>query len=81
VFRILLEIKEISKKGLKNNIVIAKCWNIIRAFSGEDSYIPRYLQTIEKELLGLFSLMKNPEKIEFDDEILQVLTNFMKKGK
>ena len=60
---------------------MSKCWNIIKVIAGIDVFIPVYLNSIEKELLPLFEYLQFPEKIEFDDEILTVVSIFLKKAK
>ena len=42
VQRILIELKSCHEKGEKNNIIINKCWNIIRLISELDSFMPTY---------------------------------------
>ena len=66
---------------MKNNIILQKCLNILRTISESDAFIPKYLDSIEKVLIPLFEYMEFPERIEFDDEILQIITNFMKRTK
>jgi len=40
VQRILLELKSCHEKGEKNNIIINKCWNILRLICELDSFMP-----------------------------------------
>ena len=40
VKRIVLELKQCHEKGEKNNLIINKCWNIIRQIVEFDSFIP-----------------------------------------
>jgi hypothetical protein len=48
VQRILIELKNCHEKGEKNNIVINKCWNVIRQIIEMGSFIPRYYDQIEE---------------------------------
>lgn len=42
VHRILTELKSCHEKGEKNNLIINKCWNVIRQSVEYDSFIPAY---------------------------------------
>jgi hypothetical protein len=48
VQRILVELKNCHEKGEKNNLVINKCWNVIRQIIEMSSFIPRYYDQIEE---------------------------------
>ena len=62
-------------------MIMTKCWNIIKTIAGLEEFIPQYLGVIEQQLLPLFEFMEYPEKIEFDDEVLSIITSFIKKSK
>jgi hypothetical protein len=79
VQRILAELKILHDKGERNNLIINKCWNIIRQIIEIDSFIPTYYDAIENELKPLFEFMVDPSKIEFEDDIILVLKSFIKK--
>ena len=79
--RIFKELKLLQSQNQKTNIILSKCWNIILVMADTDSFIPKYLNEFEKELIPLFDALAFPEKIEFDDEILNLITTFIKKSK
>jgi hypothetical protein len=79
VVRILQELKLCHEKGEKNNIIINKCWNVIRMICELDSFMPTYSREIEETLKPLFEFMMDPEKIEFEDDIVLTIKSFIKK--
>lgn len=81
VQRILIELKSCHEKGEKNNLIINKCWNIIRQILELDAFIPYYYSQLEELLKPLFEFMVDPTKIEFEDDITLVLKTFIKKTK
>ena len=50
---------------------------MIKVISDLDVFIPKHLTAIETQLLPLFQYLEFPEKIEFDDEILIIITKFL----
>lgn len=79
VARVDKEYKELQAKGEKNNMTINQCWNVIRSICEQDAFFPEYLDSIENSLLPMFNYLVNPENIEFDDDMLQVITSLIKK--
>jgi len=47
VARILLELKRCHEKGERNNIIINKCWNVLRMICELGSFLPLYASNIE----------------------------------
>lgn len=60
VQRILVELKNCHEKGEKNNIIISKCWNVIRQIIELNSFIPIYYDQIEEQLKPLFEFITDP---------------------
>ncbi len=81
VMRVISELKICHEKGEKNNLIINKCWNIIRQVVEFDSFIPEFYNNIEGTLKPLFEYILNPENIEFEDDIVLVVKTFIKKTK
>lgn len=79
VQRILIELKNCHEKGEKNNIIINKCWNVLRLICELDSFMPRYAQAIEDAMKPLFEFMIDPTRIEFEDDIVLTLKSFIRK--
>ena len=79
VRRILSELKACHEKGEKNNIIINKCWNVIRMVCELDSFMPRYAMQIEDLLKPLYEYMSDPTSIEFEDDIILTLKSCIKK--
>jgi hypothetical protein len=80
VARILLELKKCHEKGERNNIIINKCWNVLRMICELGSFLPKYASAIEDSLKPLFEFMLDPSKIEFEDDIVLTIKSFIKKA-
>jgi hypothetical protein len=82
VTRILSEIIKCHEKGERNNLIISKCWNVISAMTmGVESYIALHQAEFEQILLPLFDYINHPDRIEFEDEIVMILKQFIRKSK
>lgn len=79
VVRILAELKRCHEKGERNNIIINKCWNVLRMICELDTFMPVYASPIEECLKPLFEFMVDPGKIEFEDDIVLTIKSFIKK--
>lgn len=79
VQRVLTELKACHERGERNNLIINKCWNVIRMISELDSFMPRYASAIEEQLKPLFEYITDPSKIEFEDDIVLTIRSFIKK--
>lgn len=79
VQRILTELKLCHERGERNNLIINKCWNIIRLITELDTFMPTYATPIEEQLKPLFEFMTDPSKIEFEDDIVLTIRSFIKK--
>ena len=65
-------------EGKKNNMIINKCWNVIRQICEMRQFVIPYCDQMEKVLAPLLLFMKTPEAIEFDDDILLVVGAFIR---
>lgn len=79
VTRIVIELKSCHEKGEKNNIVINKCWNVLRVICESDSFMPRFAAQIENTMKPLFEYMADPSKVEFEDDIVLSVKSFLRK--
>lgn len=79
VQRILAELKGCHERGEKNNLVINKCWNVIRLITELDSFMPRYADQIEEALKPLFEFMVDPRRVEFEDDVVLTLKSLIRK--
>ncbi|MDR3548036.1 MAG: hypothetical protein P4M11_07195 [Candidatus Pacebacteria bacterium] len=79
VLRIEVEFKALLAKGEKNNMVMSQCWNVIRAICETDAFMPEYADPIERALLPMFNYLVDPTKVEFDDDLIQIITTLIKK--
>lgn len=66
---------------MKTNLIINKCWNILKVVSDSENYVPKFVPIIEKELLPLFSLIEHVEKVDFEEEIVLVISSFIRATK
>ena len=62
----------------EGSLVLAKCWNIIKTIT-DSSEVNTYLQDFEKLLTPLFSFLQNPNTINFEDDIVMVILNLIRK--
>ena len=76
VRQVKTEVNESTKVAQKNMIII-KCWNVIRSIGENYVYIP-YFDEIEAKLLPLYDFMEAPEKITFADEIIGLMSSMIK---
>ena len=82
-FRLKFKVKKEKNKAKKRatektnlndyNIIINKCFNIIRMLMHNEKFVINNMQLIEKSLEPLVSYMENPKKIEFDEDIIAVV--------
>lgn len=79
--RILKELSKQEGSAQLSNIYINKSWNIIRSISENPYFLPEYIGIMEKNLFPLFELLKNPYQIDFDEDILLLIAEFIKKSK
>ena len=55
------------------NIIINKCFNIIRMLMYNKEFVINNIQLIENSLTPLVAYMNNPEKIDFDEDIVTIV--------
>ena len=67
--------------GPKTNQTIQQCWNVIRAVTEQETFIPLYQQEIEEALKPLLFYMGNPLQIDFDEDIIQIIATMIRKTK
>lgn len=65
--------KEMMTKGEKNNIIISKCWNVIHGICDNKEFCPKFADSIENAMLPVFNYLANPQDIEFDEDIVDVV--------
>jgi hypothetical protein len=78
--RILNEMSKIKNSKIETNIFINKSWNIIRSASENKYFLPSYVEIMEGQLYPLFELLKDPRQIDFDEDILLLIAEFIKKS-
>lgn len=79
VARVEKEYKALREKGEKNNMTINQCWNVIRSICEQETFFPEHIDSIENSLLPMFNYLVDPTNIEFDDDMLQIITTLIKK--
>jgi len=77
VRRVEKEYKELRAKGEHNNMTINQCWNVIRAICEQKAFFPMYMDKIENAILPMFNYLVDPTNIEFDDDMVQVITTLI----
>lgn len=81
VSRIHTEYAALRAKGEKNNMIMNQCWNAIRCICENNAFYPEFTSSIEHALLPVFEYLTNPTDIEFDDDLIQIITTLIRKGK
>ena len=66
-------------QGGKDSIVVQKCLNILKATTGKKDFTSTFYEDVEKAFLLLFEFMADPTKINFADDILVILKNFIRR--
>lgn len=77
-FKVTSEKSNSNSNGNQYNIIVNKCLNIIRSVTDKADYVKKYINHFEKILDPLFDYMKNPSRIDFDEDIVLILTAFIK---
>ncbi|CAG9324306.1 unnamed protein product [Blepharisma stoltei] len=76
----ILSTSESTKKKKKTNLIISKCWNIIRFIAESENITVEETIDLEQKLIPLFEYLKNPYDIEFDDDIVLFEIALIKKS-
>jgi len=72
--RILLEQqRKIQDPSYNPQVIISKCWNIIRVVVDRSEYMPHHAVAIEQMMKPLFFFLADPTQISFDDDILMCI--------
>lgn len=66
------------EKDSQYNLIVNKCFNIIRTLTDNATYVTKYIIVLEEILEPLFDHMKAPSKIDFDEDIILIMTSFIK---
>lgn len=66
------------EKDSQYNLIVNKCFNIIRTVTDNATYVTKYILIVEEILEPLFDHMKAPSKIDFDEDIVLIMTSFIK---
>ena len=80
--RLKFKVKKVKNKAKKKakeqtnlndyNIIINKCFNIIRMLVHSKTFVISNMQKIEEALSPLVAYMDNPNKIDFDEDIISI---------
>ena len=78
--RILQEIKKPSKMTYEDdgNTIVIKCFNLIKLICEKEINLAGNVAKLEVIFEPIFEYMKNPSKIDFEEEILVIITSFIK---
>ena len=87
-YRLKFIVKKVKKDKKKKsppqkdyNIVINKCFNIIRLLINNQRFVIKNTDLIETSLAPLVEYMKNPKKIEFDEDLVTIVYNMITTNK
>lgn len=73
--------KNNDNKNNESNIIINKIFNIIRVLSEKESFIKNNINKIEDFISPLISYFENINKIDFDEDLIYVMSNLIKQLK
>jgi hypothetical protein len=71
-------IKTKNQKEHEYSIVLNKSFNIIRHICDNKVYVTTYHKEFEQIFKELYDYLKNPKKIEFDEDLVMMLTTTIK---
>ena len=77
----MVELQKLHDSDKLGNHTITLCWNVLRVIAEQPLFIPQYLSLFENQLVPLFRFLQEPAKIEFDDDILLIVTSLIKGSK
>jgi len=69
---------KIKGKDPEYSIVVNKSFNILRLICENKNYIINYHKELEEIFKELYEYLKNPKKIEFDEDLVMMLTSIIK---
>ena len=75
----ILEESRLKPESVNKNLIIIKCWNILRVISGIPG-IRKHLPKIELSVLKLYECLNTPNT-SFDTEALLLLNTFLRRLK
>jgi hypothetical protein len=79
--RIKFKVSNPKHNNNKYNLIINKSFNIIRCITDKEIYVVKYILYLEEILKPLLEYMKNPQRIDFDEDIVLIITSFIKYSK
>ena len=81
--RLKFKVKKVKNKAIKKakektnlndyNIIINKCFNIIRMLMNSKNFVVKNLKQIEESLSPLVAYMDEPNRIDFDEDIISII--------
>ena len=70
--------KAVNQTNLNDyKIIINKCFNIIKLLLNNKRFVDKNYELIENSLKPLVAFMKEPQKIEFDEDIIYIIYNLI----
>jgi hypothetical protein len=79
VARVIYEQNLREGKSDPSSVTIGKCMNILRMLVEKKEYISAFAEQFEERLKPLYLYMAEPQKINFDEDIIIILKSFIKK--
>jgi hypothetical protein len=62
-----------------SSLLVQKCINILRQVSENKEVVTKFYPDLEESLLPLFEHLAHPDKISFEDDILTIVKNLIKR--
>lgn len=70
---------QVNPLGEQSEMFIQKCLNILKQVTQNKALMQKYSSQYEQAYIPIFEYMVDPSKISFEDDILIILKNFIKK--
>lgn len=74
VAKIGREFGKIMEKGLRVTSEVTQAWNLVKAICEQKAFFPAYLNEVERIISPTFKCLVNAKDIDFDDDIIHVIT-------
>lgn len=70
--------QQLDDSNRKDQLIINKCWNILRLMATKQSLVCRHALLFENETRSLLQYIKDPVHIDFDEDIMDFMLQILK---
>ena len=69
---------QLADPNRKDQLIINKCWNILRLMASKENLVCRHALLFENETRCLLQYIKEPQNIDFDEDIMDFMLQMLK---